>query len=77
MLKYKKFKIIPELESFLRKEKLLTKFSKNINLIPKIDITLLSISSSFVFDKTPEGDAFWYNIDSKYNEYLKYCKSKK
>lgn len=77
MLKYKLFTIRPELESFLRKEKLLKKFSNNINLYTDKNCTLFDISSSFLWDNTPEGFAFWYNISNKYDEYLKYCKSKK
>lgn len=74
MLKYKLFKKNELLEDFLRKKRLLKKFSNNINITPSKENELLNISSSFVFNDTPEGGDFWYKISLKYNEY---CKNKK
>jgi len=65
-------------EAFLRREKLLVKFKKNYK--PSEYYTLANelkglheegISGGFVWQETPEGMDFWWDINIKYLDYIK------
>lgn len=62
----KKMNIEPKLEKFLRKEKVLTKFKKNVNL--PTDEIVDDISTSFSWSDTPEGHEFWKELDTKFRQ---------
>ena len=64
-----------ELEKFLRKEKVLTKFVKNTNKHYKgHDINLvygaksLELAQCFIFCKTLEGYDFWDNLNDEFKK---------
>lgn len=61
----KKINLSPDLESFLRKEKVLTRFKKNIlDTFSKID----DISLAFIWNNTPEKRDFWRDLHYKFQK---------
>lgn len=61
----KKAKPSPELEKFLRKEKVLTKFKKNTDLYEGI---IYEIGEAFPWSMSPEGDFFWRKLEAKFRK---------
>jgi hypothetical protein len=55
----------PMLEEFLRKERILTKFKSYA--LRRFNYT---ISMAFVWGETPEGRDYWYDIDTKFIDFL-------
>ena len=62
----KKVCLTKELEDFLRKEKVLTKFKKNVkgNSTKRLPIDL--ISAGFLWDDSPEGLQFWIDLNNEF-----------
>lgn len=55
--------ITPELEQFLRKERVLTKFIKNLK---GRESPLAWMTQAFVWEDTPEGHSFWHDLHYKF-----------
>lgn len=58
----------PELNAFLVKRRLRSKFLKNCDTFILIDVKRLSISGAFAWACTPEGKTFWRKIDAKFSK---------
>lgn len=54
----------PELEQFLRKKRVLTKFIKNLK---GRQFQLAFISQAFTWKNTPEGHSFWSDLNYKFS----------
>ena len=54
------------LEKFLRKNKILTKFKKNHDMSFNSNHEATNIKQSFVWTDTPEGFKFWKEINNKF-----------
>jgi len=60
-----------ELEDFLRKESVYTRFMKNVkNLKGKFPVDISYVISGFMWDKSPEGTEYWRRLHYKHQEYL-------
>ena len=66
-----KVRITPELEAFLRKERVLTRFKKSV--INDVDFKEIgkhhvyrNISTSFHWRLAPEGIKFWGDLETKF-----------
>jgi len=58
-----KFRVPAELEEFLRKEKVYTKYMKHLD-----EDNVTCIDGAFIWEDTPEGHTFWNNLNDKYEE---------
>jgi len=62
----KKVHLTKELEDFLRKEKVLARFKRNVKDTNTKKLPIDSTLGGFRWAKSPEGIKFWIDIDDKF-----------
>jgi len=66
-----------KLENFLRKEKVMTKFKKNIVKQRGTNYFASHISRAFIWDESPEGLKFWSALSDKFLNQQKQIENEK
>ena len=66
-VKYENFEIEKSLHTFLKKKRVLSKFIRNIEELNAGEIGIIQeIGDAFLWESSPEGYNFWYELDKKF-----------